>query len=129
MNKTDQELEYLEYFSEEFINKMRNVLEEEKEQIENKLKLHQQHIQDSEKTGNTNKEDKIGELQNKALDESLKTTLEDKLEDIEAALDRIEDGSYGICKYTDKPIKKKRLLARPTSTSSLEAKKFLTDEN
>ena len=40
---------------------------------------------------------------------------------IEEALERIEDGSYGFCKKTNKPIRLKQLEARPTSTTSLEA--------
>jgi len=118
-----------QYFSESFIERIEEILVAEKNKIEEKLSMHKKHIKEAEETGDTNKEDKIGDLQDKALDESLEENLEKKLEDIEAALDRLEKGTYGICKYTDKPINKKRLLARPTSTSSVEAKKFLTDEN
>jgi DnaK suppressor protein len=47
---------------------------------------------------------------------------EDKLlEKIEAALQRIEDGSYGYCEETGEPIGLPRLLARPTATLSIEA--------
>jgi DnaK suppressor protein len=40
---------------------------------------------------------------------------------IDAALLRIEDGSYGYCEETDEPIGIKRLEARPIATLSLEA--------
>lgn len=40
---------------------------------------------------------------------------------IEAALQRIEDGSYGYCEETGEPIGVKRLDARPIATLSLEA--------
>ena len=40
---------------------------------------------------------------------------------IEAALARIEDGSYGYCEETGEPISLKRLEARPIATLSLEA--------
>lgn len=40
---------------------------------------------------------------------------------IEAALRRIEDGSYGYCEETGEPIALARLEARPTATLSLEA--------
>jgi DnaK suppressor protein len=40
---------------------------------------------------------------------------------IEAALRRIEDGSYGYCEDTGEPIGLARLDARPTATLSLEA--------
>jgi DnaK suppressor protein len=40
---------------------------------------------------------------------------------IDAALARIEDGSYGYCEDTGEPISLKRLDARPIATLSLEA--------
>ena len=40
---------------------------------------------------------------------------------IDAALNRIEDGSYGYCQETDEPISLKRLMARPIADLSLEA--------
>lgn len=40
---------------------------------------------------------------------------------INAALDRIEDGSYGYCDETGEPIGVKRLMARPIATLSVEA--------
>ena len=39
----------------------------------------------------------------------------------DAALNRIEDGSYGYCQETDEPISLKRLMARPIADLSLEA--------
>lgn len=40
---------------------------------------------------------------------------------IDAALLRIEDGSYGYCEETGEPISLKRLDARPIATLSIEA--------
>jgi DnaK suppressor protein len=40
---------------------------------------------------------------------------------IDAALHRIEDGSYGFCEETGEPIGLKRLEARPIATLSVEA--------
>jgi DnaK suppressor protein len=40
---------------------------------------------------------------------------------IDAALARIEDGSYGYCEETGEPIGLRRLEARPIATLSLEA--------
>ncbi len=40
---------------------------------------------------------------------------------IDAALKRIEDGTYGYCEETGEPIGLKRLDARPIATLSLEA--------
>ena len=43
---------------------------------------------------------------------------------IDAALQRIEDGSYGYCDETGEPIGLKRLEARPVATLSLEAQEM-----
>ena len=40
---------------------------------------------------------------------------------IEAALHRIDDGTYGYCEETDEPIGVRRLEARPIATLSIEA--------
>ncbi len=40
---------------------------------------------------------------------------------IDAALRRLEDGTYGYCTVTEEPIGVKRLIARPIATLSLEA--------
>ena len=40
---------------------------------------------------------------------------------IDAALTRIEDGTYGFCEETGEPISIKRLEARPIATLSVEA--------
>lgn len=40
---------------------------------------------------------------------------------IDAALDRIEDGTYGYCEVTADPISLRRLEARPIATMTIEA--------
>jgi len=40
---------------------------------------------------------------------------------IDAALERIDDGTYGYCEETDEPIGIRRLEARPIATLSIEA--------
>jgi len=41
---------------------------------------------------------------------------------IKEALERIEDGSYGICESCGKPISEKRLMVRPVTTDCIECK-------
>ena len=43
---------------------------------------------------------------------------------IDAALKRIEDGTYGYCEETAEPISVKRLDARPIATLSIEAQEM-----
>jgi len=44
------------------------------------------------------------------------------LKQIDAALERIKNGTYGICRVTGKDISRERLEAVPTTTISYEAK-------
>ncbi len=44
------------------------------------------------------------------------------IKDLEAALIRIENKTYGICKVTGKLIPKERLMAVPHATMTIEAK-------
>ena len=48
--------------------------------------------------------------------------LEKTLVDIDKALKSIDAGTYGICKYCNKPINEKRLLARPIASSCIACK-------
>lgn len=54
---------------------------------------------------------------------SLVSSEQEALSEIEAAIKRIHDGTYGICESTQKPIAKERLLAVPFTRYSTEAKK------
>jgi len=53
---------------------------------------------------------------------TLERTLESALRDVNSALKRIEEGTYGICRYCGKPIDPKRLEARPASSACMECK-------
>ncbi len=48
-----------------------------------------------------------------------------EIREIDAALQRLEDGSYGICEETEEPIEKDRLLAIPWTRLSLTGAEIL----
>ena len=48
--------------------------------------------------------------------------LESTLRDIYNTIERIEKGTYGICKYCGRPIGKKRILARPVASACIGCK-------
>ena len=54
---------------------------------------------------------------------SLVSSEQEALSEIEAAIKRVYNGSYGICEITGKPIGKDRLLAVPFTRYSTEAQK------
>jgi RNA polymerase-binding transcription factor DksA len=45
----------------------------------------------------------------------------ERIRDIDEALQRVVDGTYGICDLTKKPISKKRLNAKPWAKYSIDA--------
>jgi RNA polymerase-binding transcription factor DksA len=56
---------------------------------------------------------------------SLVSSEQEALTEIDAAIKRIHDGSYGVCEITQKPIAKERLLAVPFTRYSADAQKDL----
>lgn len=54
---------------------------------------------------------------------SLVSSEQEALSEIEAAIQRIKNGSYGICEISQKPIAKERLLAVPFTRYSADAQK------
>jgi DnaK suppressor protein len=52
---------------------------------------------------------------------SLSRQDQQRLREVDAALARIDDGSYGTCEETGEPIPFARLLAQPTARYTIEA--------
>ena len=73
----------------------------------------------------TDEDDNAQEVSNFSDQLSLVAELSKHLEDVEKALKKVKDGSYGICKYCKKEIDPRRLLARPDSGSCVECKAAL----
>lgn len=125
----------LQNFAPEFIEEIKNTLLQEKARIENELSSIGQ--KDESEGGKFNvhfpnygdeEEDSAVEVADYEANLSIGNRIEKLLRDIETSLERIEKGTYGICKYCQKPIDQKRLLARPTSSSCIECKKTITLE-
>ncbi len=121
--------------SEDFILEMKELLMQQKKTLKSDLSGFTKKDSHTQKNTNavfpdygTEPEDNAHEVEDFITNKSLEEVLEKQLRDIDSALKRIEDGTYGICKFTGKAIGEKRLRARPTSSTTVEAKKFLTDE-
>jgi len=63
-------------------------------------------------------------LHDRELDEGLTENEEDLLSAIDAALRRIEDGTYGICTNCGKPIGEERLEALPWTDLCIDCAKL-----
>lgn len=55
--------------------------------------------------------------------------LEKSLRDINNAIQRIDDGTYGTCKYCGEEINPKRLKARPVASACIKCKTQLQNSN
>jgi DnaK suppressor protein len=80
-------------------------------------------------------DDAIGDVQDHAAeaarlerDVRLGDHVRDRLAEVEAALVRIEDGTYGVCEETGDPIPFARLLAEPTTRYTVAALELIERE-
>ena len=101
-----------EYFRRKLTDWKEEILRESKETL--------QHLQDD----NINLPD-IADRASSETDRAIELRARDRqrklISKIDAALKRIDDGSYGFCEETGEPISLKRLDARPIATLSIEA--------
>src|SRR5215211_4013420 len=79
-----------------------------------------QHLQD-ENQNHPDPADRASSETDRAIELRARDRQRKLIAKIDAALSRIEDGSYGYCEETGDPISLKRLEARPIATLSLEA--------
>ncbi len=101
-----------EYFRTKLIDWKNSILEESKGTIEG-MQQDTRNIPDSA--------DRASEETDRALELRTRDRQRKLILKIDAAIRRIEDGSYGYCEETGEPISLKRLDARPIATLSLEA--------
>ena len=101
-----------EYFRQKLLHWKDDILKEARETL--------QHLQDE----NQNHPD-LADRASSETDRSIELRARDRqrklIAKIDAALLRIEDGTYGYCEDTGEPIALKRLEARPIATLSVEA--------
>ena len=101
-----------EYFRLKLLDWREDILKEAKETL--------QHLQDD----NQNHPD-LADRASSETDRAIELRARDRqrklIAKIDAALQRIEDGTYGYCEETGEPIALKRLEARPIATLSIEA--------
>lgn len=120
----------------EFIEKMKNRLEEERARLERDLgdmghpdpQNPGQYQPDYPESQSNSDDDNALEMTEYSDDLSLDAKLESELRDTRKALEAIEKGTYGVCKYCKRDIQEARLEARPTSSSCIACKKALTQE-
>ena len=104
-----------EYFKQKLMNWKKELLKESSQTLNN---LQNENEAKPDITDRASEEiDRSFELRTRDRERKL-------INKIDAALQRIEDGSYGYCDETGDPISIKRLEARPVATLSLEAQEM-----
>ncbi len=68
----------------------------------------------------SNQEDQASELNEREKDLAILEGLETDLAEIEAALQRLDEGTYGVDENTGDPIDPERLEARPTARTNID---------
>ncbi len=101
-----------EYFRRKLLKWKEDILEENRETI--------QHLQD-DSTQHPDLVDRATSESERTLELRARDRERKLVSKIDAALRRLDDGSYGFCEETGEPISIKRLEARPIATLSLEA--------
>jgi len=101
-----------DYFRERLLAWREDILKEAKETL--------QHLQD-ENQNHPDLADRASSETDRAIELRARDRQRKVISKIDAALARIEDGTYGYCEETGEPIALKRLEARPIATLSVEA--------
>jgi DnaK suppressor protein len=91
-----------------------------KEDIIKEAKETLQHLQD-ENQNHPDLADRASSETDRAIELRARDRQRKLIAKIEAALSRIDDGTYGYCEETGDPIAIRRLEARPIATLSIEA--------
>jgi DnaK suppressor protein len=101
-----------DYFRLKLMEWREDILKEAKETL--------QHLQD-ESQNHPDLADRASSETDRAIELRARDRQRKLIAKIDAALQRIEDGTYGYCEETGEPITLKRLEARPIATLSIEA--------
>jgi DnaK suppressor protein len=104
-----------DYFRNKLENWKEDILRESRETLENLQEESQNHPDMADRA--SSESDRALELRTRDRQRKL-------ISKIDAALKRIEDGTYGYCEETGEPIGLARLDARPIATLSLEAQEM-----
>lgn len=100
------------------IEECRKILLDRKSDILNRVQEGKDGLLNSEKSGD--EADQTARILAESEFVATQERLRSNLYEVEMALARIEDGSFGICEETEEPIERERLLAIPWTRLSIE---------
>jgi RNA polymerase-binding transcription factor DksA len=104
--------------SESELTKFRDILNQERTELNARLRTLDRRLA---RDDHFNEAEDLGDSANQVLNKEEflfeRNQTEERLREIEKALARIKDGSYGVSKVSGKPIPVERLRAMPTATT------------
>lgn len=126
---SEQKEKYRTPLSDDELEHFKSKLEKEKKETEQKI----ENLKSSAESIDENADDRqsgqdhhpgdvASDTQMKKTNFTLLEKQRDKLQKIEAALERIDMETYGVCLITGKPIQKERLEAMPYAMHAADAK-------
>jgi RNA polymerase-binding transcription factor len=113
------------------VERFKELLEEERRRVVDAIEyLHKENPGSiEEETEDETTDNHIAETATATLDREIDYTLEENSEhvltEIEAALTRIEEGTFGTCVNCGKPIAEERLAAIPWATYCIDCKRLV----
>jgi RNA polymerase-binding protein DksA len=113
------------------VERFKELLEEERRRVADAIEyLHKENPGSIEnETDDETTDNHIAETATVTLDREIDYTLEENSEhvlaEIEGALKRIEEGTYGVCVNCGKPITEERLAAIPWATHCIDCKRLV----
>ena len=109
----------------EFVEKQRERLEELRAELARMVKGLEEDQQDRAESEGDMTENDSGDMSQslftREMDATVEQTMEKRLESVDRALQKIEEGTYGICDATGEPIPRGRLEAMPEAIYTVEA--------
>ncbi len=109
----------------EFVDKQRERLEELRAELAGVVRGLEEDQQDRGESEGDMTENDSGDMSQslftREMDATVEQTMEKRLESVDRALQKIEEGTYGICDDTGEPIPRGRLEAMPEAIYTVEA--------
>jgi|GEM_PF-1228702 len=112
-------------YSSDKLKKFKTVLDESLESTTDELNsLKAIHINQKQRIANSNVDfnENSKHFQQQAKNKRTIRRLQNKARELNKALERVGDGTYGVCNRTGKLIREERLLAMPTARFDIKSK-------
>jgi DnaK suppressor protein len=109
----------------EFVEKQRERLQGLRDELARMVEGLEEDQQDRAESEGDMTENDSGDMSQslftREMDATVEQTMEKRLESVDRALQKVEEGTYGICDDTGEPIPRGRLEAMPEAVYTVEA--------